>query len=682
MKYLLGLWILFFAVFPIANLAEPADRIKPLSGFPGYSGLWDMPNARVLPDWHMRIGSSFSPPYYYFHTTIGLFDRVELNGRVTGIRGLPALGPGYGDTKDKAIDVKLLLLKEKPLRPALAIGGTDIHGTGIYTSRYLVASKQIGLLDITLGLGQGMFGGKSSLERYEVSGKSDDRAFAYLSSTDTDFSLFGGLEYAVRENLHFTVEYSSIKHEKIKGVGKARLPLTFGLKYTLWDHIHFSAALARGEKWSAGILFQFPLEAEGILTWKKEPAPIREERILHKAARANDQQLADLLTDALKKDGFSHVRIFVLKPKLWVELENMRYNSPSLALGRAFLVVNQVAPESIKKLYLVLARNGIFQTGLAASRDHLRNFVESTTDLAGFLEFAILTQEKNDLWADFFTSESQLKEAHTKPPIWSIEVKPKLTNLLNDPSGFFKTRLSIDIIGSIYPWKGGYFITRYSIPVYNDISSSSKMIEPEPANTDYINYLSRQSAHLIAYGYDHIFDLPKTSQARLGLGAFEAAYFGLGGEVFKYFGEGRYGLGLESELVWKRNISHDFALHGEHKKAYYTYFLNLYGQPFGWTGIEVGLKIGRFLGGDKGVRFDFCRTFKHFTIGAWYTVTNTSHFIDPNNRGYKDKGVFISLSPWTRDPGRTVSQFRRLYPFGNERETISSLKNSIMGMRR
>ncbi|MBW2052297.1 MAG: YjbH domain-containing protein [Deltaproteobacteria bacterium] len=70
------------------------------------------------------------------------------------------------------------------------------------------------------------------------------------------------------------------------------------------------------------------------------------------------------------------------------------------------------------------------------------------------------------------------------------------------------------------------------------------------------------------------------------------------------------------------------------------------------------------------VRIDICRTFKHFTIGAWYTLTDTSHFQDPRNRGYNDKGVFISfplsafmnkpisgryryaLIPWSRDPGR------------------------------
>ncbi|MBW2092196.1 MAG: YjbH domain-containing protein [Deltaproteobacteria bacterium] len=701
MKYFLGLLCLLFCVtFPLVSLAESNDKIKPLSSFAGYSGLWDMPNARVLPDWNIRIGTSLSSPYYYFHTTVGLFDRIELNGRLTGIQDLPALGPGYGNLKDKAIDVKFILLQENLARPAIAVGATDIHGTGLFTSRYLAMSKQIGPLDFTLGLGQGMFAGKSQEERNEIASGDDDNAFSYLTSDDTSFSLFGGLEYKILDNLRFTVEYTSIKYEKVTGGYKAKTPWNLGLKYSPWNYLHFNAAYARGQEWSAGILLQFPLEAEGLLAWKKEPKPVREEKIFRKVGKADDQQLAEIISLSLQKDGFMYARVVVSSPKLWVELENTRYNSPGLALGRAFQVVDLVAPNRIKKVYLVLVRNEIFQTGIAASRKHLRNFTESTTDKSGFFEFSLITQEKEILWQDFMSPDSKPKEARTKTANWSVEIKPQLANLLNDPSGFFKTRLAVDLIGYMYPWKGGHFQARYSIPFYNDISTSTEIKEPEPANTDYIDYLSRQSAHLTAYGYDHIFDLPGTAQGRIGLGAFEAAYVGLGAEYFKYFRNGAYGLGLESELVWKRNVDKDFAIHDSQSKAYKTYFLNLYGQPFSGTGVEIGLKIGRFLAGDHGVRIDICRTFNHFTIGAWYTITDTSGFVSPYNRGYEDKGVFISfplsaftdrpargryrysLVPWTRDPGRTVKQFRTLYPFGDERETTMSVKNSIQEMRK
>jgi hypothetical protein len=690
---------LICAVLPASGFAGHDGRMIPLSGFQGYSGIWDMPNARILPDWQMRLGSSFSLPYYYFHTSIGVFDRLEITGRLTGARGFPALGPGYGDNKDKAIDIKLVLLKEGSLRPALALGATDIHGTGLYTSRYLALSKQLGHFDFTGGLGQGHLGGKSQAERNSITGSSGDRAFAYLTSHDTDFSFFGGVEYSVTENLRLSAEYSSTNYETARFGNKANSPVNLGLKYTLWDYLHFQAAFARGEELSAGLFVQFPLKAELLQTWKKEAEPVKEEKSIIEAARADDQELAELLAFSLEKDGFSKVGVKVAGPKIWVEVTNERYNSPSLALRRMFLVIDSLAPERIKKLYFTLIREDIFQVGLATSRSHLRNLIESNTDPAQFLEFANLAQEHDAFEDEFIDPDIRPGLAETKPTSWSLTLKPDWEIYLNDPTGFTKTSLSLDIIGKLRPWRGGLFLAAVNLPIYNQISTSSRLDEARPVRTDTIDYLGSKSAHISELGYDHILTLPNDIRTRFGLGAFEPAYIGLGGEVFKFLYDGRYGLGLESALVWKRNPDNDFMLHDLHKQAFYSYFLNLYGRPFQASGLDMGLKIGRFLGGDLGVRFEVSRTYEHFTLGAWYTVTDTSHFTSSYNRGYHDKGVYISiplsafkdrpvygrysfsLSPWTRDPGQMVRQFRSLFPVGQEPETASSIKNSIWEMR-
>jgi hypothetical protein len=80
------------------------------------------------------------------------------------------------------------------------------------------------------------------------------------------------------------------------------------------------------------------------------------------------------------------------------------------------------------------------------------------------------------------------------------------------------------------------------------------------------------------------------------------------------------------------------------------------------------------------VRIDLSRTFRHFTLGAWYTVTGTGHLSSSKNVGHRDKGVYIrvpfsifrsadspghfrySLSSFTRDPGQTVKTPNPLYP--------------------
>ncbi len=68
--------------------------------------------------------------------------------------------PEYGNFKDKAIDLKYQFLSEGKYMPALAIGIMDPHGTRVYPSQYIVASKQIYPFDFTIGFGNGRFGKK------------------------------------------------------------------------------------------------------------------------------------------------------------------------------------------------------------------------------------------------------------------------------------------------------------------------------------------------------------------------------------------------------------------------------------------------------------------------------------------------------------------------------------------
>ena len=64
--------------------------------------------------------------------------------------------------KDKSFDFKFLLSKENKNFPALALGLRDAAGTGPFASEYLVMSKNIGIADLTLGMGWGkLTNGKS-----------------------------------------------------------------------------------------------------------------------------------------------------------------------------------------------------------------------------------------------------------------------------------------------------------------------------------------------------------------------------------------------------------------------------------------------------------------------------------------------------------------------------------------
>ena len=169
--------------------------------------------------------------------------------------------------------------------------------------------------------------------------------------------------------------------------------------------------------------------------------------------------------------------------------------------------------------------------------------------------------------------------------------------------------------------------------------------------------------------------------------------------MFRFFKDGRFGIGVETEFVRKRDPDDNFKLSNEITKVYETWYLNLYGQIWPELGLEAGVKIGQFLAKDKGFRLELRRAFKYFTVGAWYTDTDTDHMISPDNRGNKEKGVFITIplslfanrdrrgsltytfSSFTRDPGQTVRQPSLLYPI-DPYSSVNHTKAHLEDMRR
>ena len=82
---------------PTRTPGAPAEtRARPAGDEPftrpnnfGVTGLLETPNARVMPENRYRLGATQVHPYRYYFGTVGLFDRIEVNGRVTEVIGVP-----------------------------------------------------------------------------------------------------------------------------------------------------------------------------------------------------------------------------------------------------------------------------------------------------------------------------------------------------------------------------------------------------------------------------------------------------------------------------------------------------------------------------------------------------------------------------------------------------------------
>ncbi len=678
-----------FFLWPFHAVGWAVDA-KALASLQSYTGLWHMPNARVLPDWNLRIKYGYDDPWRYYGGAIGLWDRLEFHGQFTEVSTIEAFsGEGYGNTKDRSAGARLVLVREDDFLPQVAVGFFDATGNAFFGSRYIAASKMFGPMDITVGLGQGILAGEYVPETFSAGGR--DRAFSFLTSSPFRRTRpFVGLEYHISSDLTFTAEYSSIDYSNMYGMRasssntqkKGRdVPVNIGFKYQLSPYLHTQVALMGGDAVAAGISAELPFNPEGMLPWKKPQIKESGEGDLWRAHLADNDELAELLGQRIKAEGFSSVVVRVAGDAVWVEARNTVHLSDARAMGRMGVTVDRVLPERIATLYLNLKERDMVVQSLRTSRAHLRAYLESRTNTDHYLVFSNLELYGNENRAEFMALDDDMGSAVIRDKRYSISLNPRLRTFLNNRRGFFKHKGLLEVNASYDLWAGAKISTQLDLTLFNQWDELAfNPLEPSPTATDVALYERESDPRLSMLALDQYFNLPWNVMGRASVGIFQSAYMGFGGEAFRYFHDGLWGIGVEAQAVRKRDIKDNFALRDGQDDWYCTAFLNIYAQLWPSQGVEGGLKIGRFLGGDPGVRFELRRSFKYFTVGGYYTITDTSRFQARENREDNRAGVYISfplalfkdsdllghlrytMTSFTRDTGQTVRQPSYLYP--------------------
>jgi hypothetical protein len=157
----------------------------------GTSGLITVPTAVIAPDGDLTLGvnrlarehfeftgGTFDDrPLLVHYANVGFLPFVEVGLRLTRLVDVPRQALG-----DRMVNVRVRLLKEGELLPAVAVGAHDIVGTRIYHASYAVATKTVGTaagpVGLTVGYGydvlrlpsrgrqfDGLFGGVSVTPR-------------------------------------------------------------------------------------------------------------------------------------------------------------------------------------------------------------------------------------------------------------------------------------------------------------------------------------------------------------------------------------------------------------------------------------------------------------------------------------------------------------------------------------
>ena len=628
----------------------------------------DIPTARFLKENHARIGLSQIYPYRYYYGSIGIFDGVEISGRLTEVLDSVITTPGweeYGNYKDKAVGMKLRILNESKYLPSFALGIMDPHGTRLYAGQYLVLSKQIYPFDLTIGMGNGRFGKRplpSSEERFKLEILEDFNGWL------DDSNIFWGIQFSPTENFSFMLEKSPIEyHLQIRDPAKRfhfQEPVpshyNLGFKVNLWNWAEIVASYQRGDTFGINLSVPFEIGKPMIPIYDPPYREPKEFRRLSPYFR---------IMQALVSLGFSNIGIDLRRDTLIIDLENNKYFYITKALEIILKTIHNMIPEHIEYVHIIFKESDVPLISFYFKRMDLINYIkkEYTKD-----EFYSVSSFRTDYVA------IPKNPKQFRPPI-IFGYKPQFELFLNDPSGFWKGKVGLSLWGMSRIREGAFAVAGIGLYPFSNISTVNEPLSI-PVRTDIVDYLENR-LFLERLLFQQLWRIPDSNIfTRIDMGILELQYAGVDAEIARPFLDGLYLLGLNGSILKKRDPDNPIGFREDEKDLYWTGFLE---SRINYLPRELSLdiKCGRFLAGDTGIRFEIAKFINGVRLSAWYSLTDTSVFDDPYNRDYHDKGIAISIpmrlikgtdskatyehriSPWTRDVAQDISHFTNLFDF-------------------
>ena len=629
----------------------------------GLTGLLETPTARVMPVNRYRLGATQVHPYRIYYGTIGLFERLEVNGRITevlDVPGFPSLsGSGYGNYKDKAVDLKLQLVKEGKYLPAFSLVISDPTGTRVYPTQALVVSKQVYPFDFSLGMGNGRFGKNplpSTGEGFQM------ELFSNPSAWWSESQLFGGVQFAPVDWLTLVAEYSPIRYDQqVRDPAQPKYfqqpvpsKINAGLRFRPARWAEFDLSWQRGQEIGVGASFAFDIGRPLLPVYDR---PYREPE------RLRWNPLADRIAAALHETGFSDIGVEADGFTLRVDAENNRYFFTPRAVEVILDDIAPLLPPGYEYVRIRIKENGIPVTEFITTGPALAELREGRFS-PGRL-FALSTFRSDGIGPPVPETVERRR--------YDYGARPSFEMFLNDPSRFLSYRLGIAAWIEGFTWRGGTAALEVEGYPLNTVTTANKPLSI-PVRSDIALY-KQQNVSVGQLLFHQILKTDQQLYARAAAGLLEIEYAGVDGEIALPLSRGRWVVGVGGSLVRKRDPDNVFGLVGD--KWYYPAFFNgRLNVPE--ANLAFDIQAGRFLAGDWGARFSVSKYIRGVKLSAWYSATDTSIFSDPYNSGYHDKGIAVeipvrlflghdsrtayrfSLSPWTRDVGQDVVHYRTL----------------------
>ena len=659
-------------------------KVIPSASNYGNTGIFEIPNARMMPQAQLRFNFSSSYPHEFTSLTASPFYWLEATYRYAEVKNQlygPSAYSGNQSLKDKGFDIKFLLKRETYFSPAISIGLRDIAGTGLFSSEYLVSSKKIGSLDLSLGIGWGLLGSannisnplKSLNDSFKSRNDSFDQGgeFSYKNWFSGNAALLGGLEYDFpKKGLRLKLEYDTSYPDKRNSL-EVRSRINIGLSYDFSDNLSFSSSFERGSQFRVA----FHLKGNFLRDTIKKPSP----KTVQKLNR--DQQ------ERIKKDNDLFYRslnlslrdesIFIQgatldNDEVDIAVASTRFFTLTRQIGRTARIAAALSPDEIEKIN-VHVMNGDFQVAkVTLGKEYFEKADKGNLGSSELLDLSVLNSENSQ---PLYRDASFVPKVNFPEYTWNMS--PAIKHQIGGPEGFYLGQLSWKTDTTIKFRRNLTLHTSFGINIYDTfkgLNNPSQSSIPR-VRSDIQDYLTEGKNNIQRFQLEY-FGAPFNDVfTRFDLGYLEEMFGGIGGEVLYRPFNKKYSLGFSAHKVKQRAYNQllsfrDYTTVTGHLGIYYDLPSN----------IRSKILIGKYLAGDKGVTLDLSRRFKSgFTLGIFATKTNLS--AEEFGEGSFDKGFYISVPTQMFYPDyRTGVISFGLHPLTKDGGAILNQHNSLIGI--
>lgn len=678
----------FFRVLTLALVGgisaqqAPAQSVNPPSlNLFGTPGLIDMPSAESQPDAQLSITAAHFAGTTRNTLTFQITPRLSGSFRYTKISdwhnpASPLYIPYGGATFDRSFDLQYRIFEERKYTPALSIGLRDFMGTGLYSSEYIVATKNLTPnVKLTGGLGWGRLSNSPTLHRGSVSTGGVPN---YQNWFRGPVGAFGGLEWLTPlKGLTFKAEYSSDKYvqETVhRTIFTRKSPFNFGLEYTPQDNVHLGLYYLYGS--TIGLRLSASMNPKrSPVNGSYEGAPLPITRRPDRADLSTDwlqikdvdARVRDRMNKLLKKDGLSVEAVALSGTKIDLRIRNSLYNATPQALGRTARALAYVMPDSVETFVVTPVVDGIPVASVTFRRrdlEHHENHPDGTRlsfRAAGF-DNAKPLPEHGQYARDLYPHLS-----------WSLA--PYLAISLFDPTAPVRANLGLRLEGQWDITPGLSFSGSLTKKIAGNLGQG--FFEPSGlprVRSDIGLYQEQGDPALERLTLDYLFKPAPALYGRISVGYLEQMYGGVSAELLWKPVDQNWGLGAEVNYVKQRDFNQRF---GFQNYSIVTGHVSAY-----WdmkNGFSTQIDAGRYLAGDYGATISVNRRFDNgWRVGAYATFTNVP--FSTFGEGSFDKGITLTvplawalgspnrknysvvLKSLTRDGGARLDISNRLYP--------------------